>query len=524
MRVRVQVVIDNGEDGEGGSDEAWGYGVHDVAALVRPAAAALRPEELGLTLAEAKAVLRGVQRVLVATQATAYAAARRRCPACGATLRCKGQHRTQARTLFGTVPLTGPRLFRCRCAAPAARAAPAPAPATFSPLAELLPEHVAPERLYLEAKWAALVSYGLTARLLADVLPLDDPVSATTVRRRLHRVAVRAEAVLGDERWSFIEGCPAEWAALPRPPAPLTVGLDGGYVRGWADKRSHFEVIVGKAVPEEGRATCFGFVPGRGAKPRRRLYEALRGHGLQANQQVTFLSDGGDTVRDLQFYLSPESEHVLDWFHVTMRLTVLGQYAKGLGRTPRLRGQPPPREEALALLERTKHFLWHGNVLRALETLDDLAALAALLGDPEAWDGPETDDEEEGEEEEERATRGGPAADARLDAGEAQAIAKLERGVAEFRGYIDANAGFIPNYGERHRQGEAIATGFVESTVNAVVSKRFAKRQQMQWTPKGAHLLLQVRTKVLNGELDGLFREWYPGFRPAPAEADADAA
>jgi len=35
--------------------------------------------------------------------------------------------------------------------------------------------------------------------------------------------------------------------------------------------------------------------------------------------------------------------------------------------------------------------------------------------------------------------------------------------------------------------------------------------------PKGAHLLLQVRTKVLNGELDNLFRGWYPGFRPTPA-------
>jgi hypothetical protein len=255
------------------------------------------------------------------------------------------------------------------------------------------------------------------------------------------------------------------------------------------------------------------------SKPRRRLFEVLRGHGLQANQQLTSLSDGGDTVRDLQFYLSPESEHVLDWFHVTMRLTVLGQVAKGLGRTPRLRGQPPPREEALALLERTKHFLWHGNVLRALETLDDLDALTALLGDPEAWDGPDEDDDEE-----ERAAGGAPAAAARPDAGEAQAIAKLERGVAEFRSYIDANASFIPNYGERHRQGEAIATGFVESTVNAVVSKRFAKRQQMQWAPEGAHLLLQVRTKVLNGELDDLFREWYPAFRPAPAETAAAVA
>jgi hypothetical protein len=48
------------------------------------------------------------------------------------------------------------------------------------------------------------------------------------------------------------------------------------------------------------------------------------------NQQLTFLSDGGDTVRDLQLYLSPEAEHLLDWFHVAMRLTVLQQTAKGL--------------------------------------------------------------------------------------------------------------------------------------------------------------------------------------------------
>jgi hypothetical protein len=43
-----------------------------------------------------------------------------------------------------------------------------------------------------------------------------------------------------------------------------------------------------------------------------------------------FLSDGGDTVRDLQMYLSPESEHWLDWFHITMRLTVMGQFVKRL--------------------------------------------------------------------------------------------------------------------------------------------------------------------------------------------------
>jgi hypothetical protein len=32
----------------------------------------------------------------------------------------------------------------------------------------------------------------------------------------------------------------------------------------------------------------------------------------------------------------------------------------------------------------------------------------------------------------------------------------------------------------------------------------------MQWTPEGAHLLLQVRTSTLNGDLAATFRQWYP--------------
>src|ERR1700687_3215042 len=54
------------------------------------------------------------------------------------------------------------------------------------------------------------------------------------------------------------------------------------------------------------------------------------------------------------------------------------------------------------------------------------------------------------------------------------------------------------------------------SSINQVVSRRFVKKQQMQWTLRGAHLLLQTRTKVLNADLDDLFRRWYPKFRPQP--------
>jgi hypothetical protein len=63
----------------------------------------------------------------------------------------------------------------------------------------------------------------------------------------------------------------------------------------------------------------------------------------------------------------------------------------------------------------------------------------------------------------------------------------------------DGHQGFIPNSAERYHQGERISTGVVGSTVNQVVSRRFCQKQQMQWTPRAGHLLLQVRTRVASG-------------------------
>jgi hypothetical protein len=68
-----------------------------------------------------------------------------------------------------------------------------------------------------------------------------------------------------------------------------------------------------------------------------------------------------------------------------------------------------------------------------------------------------------------------------------------------------------------HQANILTIRAFVESTINQVVSRRFVKKQQMQWTLRGAHLLLQTRTKVLNNELDEVFRHWYRQFRAEAA-------
>lgn len=210
------------------------------------------------------------------------------------------------------------------------------------------------------------------------------------------------------------------------------------------------------------------------------------------NQQVVFLSDGGDTVRDLQHYLSPESEHLLDWFHITMRLTVMGQMIKGM--TAELKAGDKCPETATGLVGLEKHLesvkwnLWHGNVPHARQRIDDLDDDLEML-------------------EENPPNR-----------------KKLEKAAREFRTYIGASQAFIPNYGDRHRHDETISTAFVESTVNYVVSKRFVKKQQMRWTQRGAYLLLQTRVQVLNDDLRKTFVRWFPAMRPEEPAALKEAA
>jgi len=85
--------------------------------------------------------------------------------------------------------------------------------------------------------------------------------------------------------------------------------------------------------------------------------------------------------------------------------------------------------------------------------------------------------------------------------------------IREFGNYIAANQAFIPDYGDRHRNGERISTAFAESAVNQLVSRRMVKQQQMHWTERGAHLLLQVRAQVLNCDLSSAFGRTYPGMK-----------
>ena len=70
---------------------------------------------------------------------------------------------------------------------------------------------------------------------------------------------------------------------------------------------------------------------------------------------------------------------------------------------------------------------------------------------------------------------------------------------AELHSYIETTEGALIDYGLRYRAGTPISTSRADGTVNQLVSARMNKRQQMRWSRRGAHRLLQVRVAVLDG-------------------------
>ena len=107
-----------------------------------------------------------------------------------------------------------------------------------------------------------------------------------------------------------------------------------------------------------------------------------------------------------------------------------------------------------------KRRLWHGRINRAIRDLQEL--LDDLTRDGEIED---------------------------------LSIARLHSLGAQLLTYVASNRGAIINYGKRHR------AGLREGAVNSIVGKRMAKRQQMRGSIRGAHMLMQVRTAHVNGEL-----------------------
>jgi hypothetical protein len=224
MKFRVEVICVNNE------------GAEQRCEVMEMERQELAMETLGLSLAEGKALLQGVQDFVASQQISEDLKRRHVCPNCGERHHSKAAGTSTVETVFGPVAVPNPRWERCSCQTES--------PKTFRPTATWLTGRTSPERLYLETKWASLIPYEKVADLLKEVLPVSGSTNQETVREHLHGVAERMEAELGEERQPDPVK-PEEDPSLPLPDGSMTVGLDGGYVRA-AHKEGFFEVIAGE--------------------------------------------------------------------------------------------------------------------------------------------------------------------------------------------------------------------------------------------------------------------------------------
>ncbi len=417
--------------------------------------------EVGVVLSETKALLAKLQASMLCGQVAEYAAHHRACVECGALQPLKDRRTRRLQTLFGTVEVEAPRFKACRCRQPVPVTG-----ATVSPVCALLSARCTPELERVQAELGARTSFRDGVRILEALLPVS-PANHESLRSHTHAIALQLEAAdrQAAAEITAVRDDAAKAAATDERPVVM---LDGAYIRTMPGHQvRNFEAICGK-VEWEGQPTRrFALVRSVAEQPHALLRAALQDQGWREGEAVTAISDGDPALPALvRSATGSPVEPILDWFHLSMRVQHVEQVMGGLCAV-----EPPslaPLDQAQIDVERLRHLLWNGHHEKACEALGRItrwAKDATVLNDP---------------------------------AMEARAKRLLAR-CTELQAYIETNAGALIDYGQRYRAGKPISTSRAEGTVNQLVSARMNKRQQMRWSPRGAHRVLQVRAAVLDG-------------------------
>ena len=326
-------------------------------------------ETLGLTQAQAKQLLAELQRHLVRAQMEEYCQSRRRCPRCGAHRPLKDRRPRQLRSLFGVVTVHAPRFAPCRCSVGQRR--------TLSPVGEIMPDRCTPEYERTLAEMGARLPYRRARALLDDLFPLGTPPVVETIRQRTLRVGARLE-------------CQAAAPARSTPAVPasaITLSIDAGHIRAVPTYQGRtFEVIVAQASNDNGKHRVFASMPDEAYQQAQQLRGVLHDLGATQTTPVTILSDGADGPRAVgeAASLGP-TRHVLDCFHLAMRVHHVAQAVKGWpDDTAENRAEGARLADIVEAHIRWR--LWHGQVQRALDLIGDtLSPLEAMANDARSY-------------------------------------------------------------------------------------------------------------------------------------------
>jgi len=311
---------------------------------------------LGLTLAEAKRLLAGVQQEIVAAQAREHASRRPDCSRCGGACRVKDYRDHAVATLFGQVMV---RLPRFRCAACGGIEA-----------GVGWPSHCrsTPELDRLQAHLCAVMTYRTAADLLEQMFPVDPGKHHETLRRHTLKVG------------EALGGCAAvrpETAA-----SAIVVTLDSTFIHSCAEGERHLEVRVGNVETQSGGRQVFGAVAKAGMNIRALIRCNLDAVGRAKDTALTAFTDGCSGLRRILTDAGVPEPPILDWFHIAMRLQHLKQIANGLS------ADDPARVAAKAVIvaevERLHWRVWNGKAKDAQVSIDRIrAVMQHFQGEPE---------------------------------------------------------------------------------------------------------------------------------------------
>jgi hypothetical protein len=407
---------------------------------------------VGLTLADGKRTLAGLQQHLVQAQAEEYCRQRRVCSHCRSQRPLKDVRARRLASLFGTVQVRAPRFLPCPCAVTRRH--------TLNPVAEIMPDRCTPEYERVIAKMGSLLPYRRARTLLSEFLPLDDVPAVESTRRRTIRVGARLEQ-------QVVASQPLAPAAAAQ---AIAVSIDGGHVRSVRSYQVRsFEVMLAQVSNDDGEQVVFSSMPAEADRQCDQLRSVLTGLGATPDTPVTILSDGADGPRSLGESASVgPAHHVLDWFHLAMRVQHVAQAAKSW---PDASAEDCEAGSCLSeTIERIRWRLWHGQVGRGLELIGE--TMVTLEGMAETTS---------------------PAAAVAL---------KVAGLLGDLETYVCGQSDIIIDYATARRRKEPISTAVTESTVQWLLHRRMNAQQQMRWSPRGAHLMLKVRCAVMNGTLE----------------------
>ena len=431
----------------------------------------LKSGEIGLSIDDGKRIMMMLQELVVKQEVASYALARRVCPECERLRPVKDYTTRKIRTVFGTIEVKNPRWMLCpRCLPHICMA--------FTVLNEICPDQATPELMELTARLGSMLPYRKAAEILAEFLPIKPTEGHVTARKRTLTVGARLEEQsLRRERNNPPITCERKQLELSLPNDPLrefVVSIDTAHVRSSDPAAArNFEIVVagcGRGGRGSPPGHYFATADTSQREMRARTLQALQSEGFSGRGEITVLSDGAEIMKRLPRALPKPTTHVIDWFHLAMKIQPMQQIADHIVRSrPTLSGMLAVIDEEI---ERLKWKLWHGQVDRAISALDRIVGDMDHLG------------------------QDGDLSAARINSLGQQLLT-----------YIRLNRTAIVDYGARYRSGRRIATSLAESAVNSLVAKRMVKNQQMRWSQNGAHLMLQVKVAMINGNLRNRLRE-----------------